>query len=121
MSSGDGPEEFSPGTSRGTRTKAPSRSGAAEEDTNRGDADGFGAGGAGRRTQGTEGGSVADVVNGRSSLMFLDVEEEIGAAGMVGSSEWLLRYVGRRKRPACSPQADPVAIYGAKTVRLGPV
>lgn len=45
------------------------------------------------RTRAGEGGSGKRLLNGRSSLMLLDVEEEIGAAGMVGSSEWLLRYV----------------------------
>jgi len=45
------------------------------------------------KTRAEAGGDVegVDSLNGRRSLMFLDVEEEIGAAGMVGSSEWLLR------------------------------
>lgn len=70
-----------------SRAKAPLRPGTAgEKKTALGGGDG-----GDRKIPTGEGRNGEDLLNGRSSLMFLDVEEEIGAAGMVGSSEWLLR------------------------------
>lgn len=92
-SSGDQLEDSSPrGKFSRPRTKAPPRSGTVDEEAPPDDVGGD----AGGKARTGESGSGEVLLNGRGALMFLDVEEEIGAAGMVGSSEWLLRW-GRRR------------------------
>ncbi len=73
-------------------SRLPSSQTAQEEETPLPGGGGGGDDGGDRQTGAEASGDIdVDLLNGRRSLMFLDVEEEIGAAGMIGSFEWLLR------------------------------